>query len=128
MQRRGQQQLLTCNTPCSKYHSWCFITYSVLTGKKKHFFYKKNNGLLQSVFTLRVSSLSFMLLIMLFNNLPISLDGPLNCIICTHVIIKVETYYILLKPKLKIKFYTRWNRKWFGKYVPNSILSFFSFT
>ena len=34
-QRRRQQQLLTCNTPSSKGYSWCFITYSVLTGKKQ---------------------------------------------------------------------------------------------
>ena len=127
MQRRRKQQLLTCNTPSYKCHSRCFITYSVLTGKKKQTLFKKNNVFFRSAFALLISSLSFTLLIMLLNNLPISPDGPLNCI-CTHVSRKVETYYILLNPKLKIKFYTRWNPKWFVKNTPNCILSFFWMT
>ena len=35
MQQRRQEQLLTSNTTCSKGYSWCFITYSVLRGKKQ---------------------------------------------------------------------------------------------
>ena len=91
------------------------------------FLKKQSIVFFQSAFTLLISSLSFTLLIMLLNNLPISPDGPLNCI-CTHVSRKVETYYILLNPKLKIKFYTRWNPKWFVKNTPNCILSFFWMT
>ena len=80
--------------------------YSVLTGKKQQRpFDKKNNVFFWPAFALLISSLSFTLVIMLPDNLPIALDGPLNCI-CTHVSIKVEMYYILPKPKLKIKFYT----------------------
>ena len=82
---------------------------------------KKNNVFFKSAFTLLISTLSFTLLIILFDNLPISLDG-----ICTHVSIKVETYYILLNHKLKIKFYTRWNPNWFEKYKPSCNLPFFS--
>ena len=59
-----------------------------------------------SPFTLFISGLSFMLLTMLLNNLPNSLDGPFNCI-CTHATIKLETYYMLLNTKLKIKIHTR---------------------
>ena len=80
-------------------------------------------GWLFIAFTLFISSLSFMLFIMLLNNLPVSLDAPLNYI-CTQVNIIVETY-ILLNPKPKVKFYTRQNPKWFEKYIPNCILSFF---
>ena len=90
MQRRRKQQLLTCNTPSYKCHSRCFITYSVLTEKKKQILFKKNNVFFRSAFALLISSLSFMLLNMLLNNLPISLDGPLNCF-RTHVSIKAET-------------------------------------
>ena len=128
MQRRRQQQPLTCNTPNSKCHSRCFVRYSVLTGKKQQTpFLKKTNVFFRSAFTLLISSLSFTLVIMLLNNLPISLEGPLNCI-CTYVSIKAESYYILLNPKLKIKFYNRWNTKWFEKFLhmPNCIPSFFS--
>ena len=64
-----------------------------------------------------------MFFIMLLNNHPVSLVGPLNYI-CTQVNIIVETY-ILLNPKPKVKFYTRQNPKWFEKYIPNCILSFF---
>ena len=124
MQPRRQQQL-ACNTPSSKCHSWYFITYSVLIEKKqKTLFFKKTIYFFQSAFTLLISSLSLMLLIMLLNNLPISLEGPFNCI-WTYFTTKVETCHILLNPKLKIKFYTRWNPKWFEKYLPNCILSFF---
>ena len=40
MQRR-RKQLLTCNTPSFKGYSWCFITYSVLTGKKQEILFLK---------------------------------------------------------------------------------------
>ena len=103
------------------------LSHSVLTGKKqKTLFFKKTIYFFQSAFTLLISSLILMLLIMLLNNLPISLDGPFNCI-WTYFTTKVETYRTLLNPKLKIKFYTRWNPKWFEKYLPNCILSFFLF-
>ena len=104
MQRGRQQQLLTCNTPNSKCHSQCFVRYSVLTGEKQQTpFFKK-------VFV--VSSVSFCITYFKFelhvgyHVFPISLEGPLNCI-CTYVNIKAESYYILLNPKLKIKFYNR---------------------
>ena len=64
-------------------------------------FLKKNNLFFQSAFTLLISSLNFTLLIMLLNNLLISLDKELK-LICTHVKIKVEPYFILLHPKLKL--------------------------
>ena len=115
MQRRRKQQLLTCNTPTSKGCS-CFITYSVWTGKKQE----------TRFFTLFISSLSFTLLIMLLNNLPNTLDGLLSCI-CTQVSIKVETYYFLPNPKLKITIYICRNPKWFERYIPNCILFSFLF-
>ena len=126
MQQRRQQQHLTCNTPSFEAYSQCFITDFVLTGKKQGtLFLKKRVFFCQSLHYLFQVWVSFKLLIMLLNNLPISLDGRLNCI-CTQVSIKVETYYILLNPKLKIKFYTRQNPKWFEKYITKCILSFFS--
>ena len=99
IQGRWQQQLLTFNTKGFKCHSFCSVKYSVLTGNNQQTLFKKKQ---QSI--LLISSLSLTLLIVLLNNLPISIDGPLSCI-CTHVSRKVETY-ILLNPKLK--FYTRW--------------------
>ena len=38
---------MTCNTPSSKGYSWCFITYSVLTGKKQQTLFKKNSTFFQ---------------------------------------------------------------------------------
>ena len=118
MQQRQLQRLLTCNTPSSKCHSWHFITYSVLTREKQKTPLKK-----KSAVRLFISTSSFTLLIMLLDNLPISFDEPLKCIFA-HVSIKVETYCIVLNPKLKIKFCTRWNPKCFEKYMSSCILSF----
>ena len=127
MQQRRQQQLLSCNMPSSNCHSWCFITYYVLTGKKQQTLFLKKNVFFWLAFMLLILSLGFTLLIMLLNNLPISLVGPLN-FICPHVSIKVETSYMFQNPKLKIKFYTRWNPKWLEKslYMTNFIVPFFS--
>ena len=41
-------------------------------------FKKKTMSFFHSAFTLLISSLSFKLLIMLLNNLPVSFDGPLT--------------------------------------------------
>ena len=95
-QRGRQQQLLTCNTPSPKDYSWCFITSSVLTGKKQrkntHFKKKKKQRTFFSLaFSLLISILRLMLLKQLLNNLSFSLDGPWNCIF-THVSIKVNVF------------------------------------
>ena len=86
MQWKRQQQSLTCNTPSSKYHRWCFITYSVLTGKKQQTLFKKK----QCIFSVSLYSASYLfqiwtsrylsccLIISLF-----PLTKNLSCI-CTH--------------------------------------------
>ena len=103
MQQRWQQHLLTCNTPSSKYHSWFFITFSVLTGKKKkNAFLKKTIYFFSQPFFSHFFQVWASCYFMLHNNLSTSLEGPLNCI-CTHVSIRVETYYILLNAKPKAK-------------------------
>ena len=55
------------------YHIFC-----INRKETKNTFLNKNNVFFQSNFTLLISSLSFTLLIMLLNNMPISLDGPLE--------------------------------------------------
>ena len=68
MQWRWQQQLLTFNTLGSKCHSCCSIKYSVLTGNNQQTLKKKKKSILL------ISSLRLTLLIVLLNNLPISID------------------------------------------------------
>ena len=40
---------------------------------------------------------------------------------CSSYQLQLEADYILLHPKLKRKFYTRWNPKWLKKYMPNCL-------
>ena len=93
------------------------LSYICINRKENKRLKKKAMYFFDQPLRLLISSLSFTLL-MLLNNLPISLDGPLNYL--HHVSMKVETYYIILNPKLKI------NPKWFEKYMPNCVRSFFS--
>ena len=79
---------LTCNTESSKGYSWCFIT-----GKKQKALLIKSNAFFKLAFP------SFMLLKQFLNNLPICLEGLLNCIwtyvsIKVNVFIQKNTYYI----------------------------------
>ena len=88
-QKRRQQQLLACNTPSSKVYGRCFIMYSVLTGKKTISpSFKKNKVIFFSpVFTFLI----YLKIVSHVANLPISHQGPLNCI-STHVSIKVNVF------------------------------------
>ena len=36
---------------------------------------------------------------------------------CSSYQLQLEAYYVLLHPKLKIKFYTHWNPNWLKKYL-----------
>lgn len=86
-QRRRKLQLLTYNTPSSKGYCLCFFTYSLLTTKKIFaiFFFKK--ATLYAQFSLMLLNL---LLNLLLYNIPISVDGPVNCCIYTQVRINVS--------------------------------------
>ena len=76
------------------------------------------------LFVKRLLVKNFKKLLSILHRLPITyVEGFIFTKIstCLSYQLQLEAYYILFHPKLKIKFYTRWNSNWLKKYMPNCL-------